>query len=141
VHITGASTCSGSLRAVGCWQIWPSWIYFLCSCNIHVMPFPKFSAAEGATTASTCADCGDGIIQAGDKCDDGNTASKDGCSPSCKIEEGASCWRIGTPPMEKTECCAPCDAGSYRQGCTYMSADVANGICALCPVNTYKPAR
>jgi len=104
-------------------------------------PFPKFSAAEGATTASTCADCGDGIIQAGDKCDDGNTASKDGCSPSCKIEEGASCWRIGTPPMEKTECCAPCDAGSYRQGCTYMSADVANGICALCPVNTYKPAR
>ena len=23
---------------VCCWQIWPSWIYFLCSCDMYVMP-------------------------------------------------------------------------------------------------------
>jgi len=30
--------------------------------------------------------CGDGLIQAGEECDDGNTVSGDGCSPSCTIE-------------------------------------------------------
>lgn len=31
--------------------------------------------------------CGDGIIQAGEECDDGNTVNGDGCSEYCKREE------------------------------------------------------
>ncbi len=30
--------------------------------------------------------CGNGVIQAGEKCDDGNTAPGDGCSSACRIE-------------------------------------------------------
>ena len=123
----------GGLSFKGCTAVESNQDFVECECS-HLTEFV-------AAIDPTIQNCGDGSIQAGDECDDGNTASKDGCSPSCKIEEGASCWRTGTPPMEKSECCAPCDAGSYRQGCTYMSADGADGICALCPVNTYKPVR
>ena len=123
----------GGLSFDGCTTVELNQDFVECECT-HLT---EFVAAIDPTIQA----CGDGIIQAGDECDDGNTASKDGCSPGCKIEEGASCWRTGTPPMEKSECCAPCDAGSYRQGCTYMSADGADGICSPCPVNTYKPAR
>ena len=31
--------------------------------------------------------CGDGIIQQGEQCDDGNNADGDGCSANCQIEE------------------------------------------------------
>ena len=30
--------------------------------------------------------CGDGVMEDGEECDDGNTAANDGCSPTCTIE-------------------------------------------------------
>ncbi len=36
--------------------------------------------------------CGDGRIDPGEACDDGNTASCDGCSSDCKIETAATYW-------------------------------------------------
>jgi cysteine-rich repeat protein len=39
--------------------------------------------------------CGDSRIVASEQCDDGNTASGDGCSPTCKEEPGWGC--SGTP--------------------------------------------
>jgi cysteine-rich repeat protein len=35
--------------------------------------------------------CGDGLMVAGEACDDGNTASSDGCSSTCTVEPGATC--------------------------------------------------
>src|SRR4029434_4477633 len=32
--------------------------------------------------------CGDGIVQAGEECDDSNVLPGDGCSPTCTIETG-----------------------------------------------------
>lgn len=34
--------------------------------------------------------CGDGAVQSGETCDDGNTDGGDGCSPSCEIEAGGT---------------------------------------------------
>ncbi len=34
--------------------------------------------------------CGDGAIDAGESCDDGNTAAMDGCSPGCSLEPTGS---------------------------------------------------
>jgi cysteine-rich repeat protein len=45
----------------------------------------------GATqrTDPDCAPrCGDGVVDPGEQCDDGNNAPLDGCSAACKIEEG-----------------------------------------------------
>lgn len=35
--------------------------------------------------------CGNGIIEFGEQCDDGNTVGGDGCSPNCTVEGGFSC--------------------------------------------------
>ena len=35
--------------------------------------------------------CGDGLVDAGETCDDLNTASSDGCNASCQTERGWSC--------------------------------------------------
>ena len=44
-------------------------------------PLPATPAAT-----QTMAICGDGIVEPGEECDDGNTVSGDGCSAECRIE-------------------------------------------------------
>ena len=46
--------------------------------------------------------CGDGTLDSGEQCDDGNTVSCDGCSASCQVE---ACGN------GKVECAEECDAG------------------------------
>jgi cysteine-rich repeat protein len=46
--------------------------------------------------------CGDGTLDPGEQCDDGNTVSCDGCSASCRIE---ACGN------GRVECAEECDAG------------------------------
>jgi cysteine-rich repeat protein len=41
-------------------------------------------------TGATVYDCGDGLIDIGEECDDGNSIKNDGCS-LCKIESGSTC--------------------------------------------------
>jgi cysteine-rich repeat protein len=36
--------------------------------------------------------CGNGVIEAGEACDDGNTNNGDGCSNTCQIEGGGGCF-------------------------------------------------
>ena len=36
-------------------------------------------------------DCDNGIVEAGESCDDGNRIDGDGCSSSCTIETGYNC--------------------------------------------------
>ena len=47
---------------------------------------------------------------------------------------------MGTVPLLRSECCAPCDVRSYRVGCSFGGSE-SDGTCVLCPANTYKPAR
>jgi cysteine-rich repeat protein len=50
------------------------------------------SWVEGATCSQeTCATCGDGCIEFGETCDDGDTASGDGCSSTCHEETCFTC--------------------------------------------------
>jgi cysteine-rich repeat protein len=50
-----------------------------------------FTLVEGP--ADQCvSSCGNGTIDGGETCDDGNTAGGDGCSPACQIEPGWYCW-------------------------------------------------
>lgn len=53
--------------------------------------------------------CGDGVLDAGEACDDGNTVSCDGCSASCTRSD-ATCGD-GVP-----ECGEPCDDGNLTDG-------------------------
>ena len=42
--------------------------------------------------------CGNGIIDTGEVCDDGNANSGDGCSSTCAVESGWNCSPNPTPP-------------------------------------------
>ncbi|MBN2193881.1 MAG: DUF4215 domain-containing protein [Polyangiaceae bacterium] len=48
---------------------------------------------EGATQCVSAGTCGDGILEAasGEQCDDGNQASRDGCTQDCQVEPGHEC--------------------------------------------------
>lgn len=46
-------------------------------------------AGSGFTHVCTSTACGNGILEPGEQCDDGNTTGGDNCSPTCQIEGGA----------------------------------------------------
>ncbi|REG24456.1 cysteine-rich repeat protein [Archangium gephyra] len=54
--------------------------------------------------------CGDGVVSPGEACDDGNSASGDGCGTDCGIEAGYSCH--GQPSL----CNAGCGDGVLGEG-------------------------
>ncbi len=56
-----------------------------------------------ATASPAYAICGDGVLEAGEACDDGNTVSDDGCGYACYAEAGYTC---PTPDTACDEICA-----------------------------------
>ncbi|CAD8134962.1 unnamed protein product [Paramecium octaurelia] len=48
-----------------------------------------------------CVQCGNGIIQEDEFCDDGNTINNDGCSEHCNIEQG---WDCNIPNEQFSQC-------------------------------------
>ena len=84
--------------------------------------------------------CGNGVIQTGEGCDDGNAQSGDGCSSTCQLEGGWKC------PAANTACIAAkcgdgilagteqCDDGivDNKHGCSSTCTIMPN---AVCPAN------
>jgi large repetitive protein len=54
--------------------------------------------------------CGDGYLNTnlGEECDDGNNSELDGCSSTCKIEEG---WSCTTNELKVSVCRTICGDG------------------------------
>lgn len=68
-------------------------------------PHDGDSVDDDAVTAREDASpspCGDGVLIAGETCDDGNASNADGCSAKCQIEPGWSC--AGAPSVCETIC-------------------------------------
>lgn len=78
---------------------------------------------------------GDGVIQPPEQCDDGNTASGDGCSSNGTIEPGYNC--AGQPSVCTLNLCVgvTCPTGQTCNSAT--GTCVANDLCAgvTCPTN------
>jgi cysteine-rich repeat protein len=53
---------------------------------------------------ATTARCGDGRLDTGETCDDGNANGGDGCSATCVIEAGFTCPTPGQPCAPDTSC-------------------------------------
>ena len=51
-----------------------------CTCD------SGFSGNDCSETVPTPSQCGNGVIDSGESCDDGNTANGDGCSSTCLVE-------------------------------------------------------
>jgi len=71
---------------------------------------------------SGCHNCGNGVIDDGESCDDFNHTSGDGCSDRCQMETGWTC--MGTPSICSTVCgdglvivgIEGCDDGNLTSG-------------------------
>src|SRR5713101_4358892 len=68
----------GRRRLTMCYRGWPKLVILAA-----------WLGAWGFLVAASC--CGNGVVETGEACDDGNTTSGDGCSSSCQIEAGWSC--------------------------------------------------
>ena len=60
----------------------------------HDVPWANFGTGTGAV-------CGNGILEVGETCDDGNTVSGDGCSSTCQVE---GCTNAAQCPGVDTDC-------------------------------------
>jgi fibro-slime domain-containing protein len=67
--------------------------------------------------------CGDGLLEFGESCDDGNTMSGDGCSSTCVVEPHYSCPTPGKPCVHDVICgdgilegTEQCDDGNTKNG-------------------------
>jgi cysteine-rich repeat protein len=72
---------------------------------------------ESSTSASSSEPntCGDGHLDAGEECDDGNRVDGDGCSSKCTIEVG---WSCETCPPSGTPVTVSSSASSAAGACT-----------------------
>ena len=66
-------------------------------------------ACDATGKKCTKGSCGDGIVQTGEQCDDGNLGGGDGCSPTCTIEAYFVC--DNTEPGDLSNCHALCGDG------------------------------
>jgi cysteine-rich repeat protein len=87
--------------------------------------------------------CGNGLVQSGETCDDGNVAAGDGCNATCQIQAGYSCTG-GTGPTNPSDCDLVCAtgggnisnfAGSQYEFCNLGTADWAHAA-AYCSQRT-----
>ncbi len=89
--------------------------------NVAVSPDGRHvyvsSIAQPGTQASVVVlrvDCGNGVVDAGESCDDGNGRNGDGCSGTCVLEP---CWTCtGTPNVCVPADGVPCDDGLFCNG-------------------------
>jgi cysteine-rich repeat protein len=88
--------------------------------------------------------CGDGILDAGEQCDDGNTLPNDCCSPTCQIEPASTICRASTGPCDVQETCngsAICPPDAFQPAGSvcrpaagiWDAAEVCNGSSGACP--------
>ncbi|MBP9850805.1 MAG: hypothetical protein KBC47_03885, partial [Candidatus Peribacteraceae bacterium] len=93
------------------------------------------SAAITAFQALLAATCSNSIVEAGERCDDGDTQSGDGCSATCAIESGYSCT-TATPNVCTLN--AVCGNG-IKQGneaCDDGDTQSGDGCSATCAIET-----
>lgn len=90
--------------------------------------------------------CGNGLVQAGESCDDGNLLDGDGCSANCSVESGYTC--NGSPsacsPIPTTVCGNGileenelCDDGNTANadGCSFNCTVETGFICSGTPLS------
>jgi cysteine-rich repeat protein len=93
-----------------------------------------FISGDACLPPGECGICGDGVLDAGEQCDDSNNDDGDGCSAECTIEP-----RCGDGNLDPGE---QCDDGNSQNGdCCSASCTIEPGCgeddeqaCLACPI-------
>ncbi|MBN8613746.1 MAG: DUF4215 domain-containing protein [Deltaproteobacteria bacterium] len=85
---------------------------------------------SGVDAASVTFECGDGVVDGDEMCDDDGTAPGDGCDADCQIETGYSC--MGEPSV----CTTGCGDGtiSDTEACDDGGDEAGDGCSATCQI-------
>jgi cysteine-rich repeat protein len=85
---------------------------------------------DGQVDEGCVAVCGNGIVEAGETCDDGNTSGGDGCFSTCTVESGFNC--TGSPSV----CTGICGDGVVvaGQACDDGNTNNGDGCSSACTV-------
>jgi fibro-slime domain-containing protein len=70
-----------------------------CSKTCTKEPVCRGTTGSGATHACATS-CGNGNVETGEDCDDGNLVNGDGCSSTCKLESGFTCMQAMKPDTQ-----------------------------------------
>ncbi|MBA3465143.1 MAG: DUF4215 domain-containing protein [Deltaproteobacteria bacterium] len=89
----------------------------------------NFKVRESESTPPPEPACGDHFVDAGEQCDDGNTASGDGCSATCMTEMNPP------PPPPPEPCCGDhnVDPGESCDDGNLVSGDGCSATCQVEP--------
>lgn len=83
------------------------------------------NVGDTCTPSCVCVPCGNGVVDAGEQCDDGNTQGGDCCSSACQFEAaGATCADDGDQCTQDV-----CGAGPDQGSCTHPPANPAPSQC------------
>ncbi len=100
---------------------------------------PGFNTGEctgggcgGMSTGEMQAICGNGILEAGEQCDDQNGRPGDGCSGLCRIEPNYACPGAGQPCVSTVVCGDGAVTGS--EACDDRNVTPGDGCSATCQV-------
>lgn len=99
-------------------------------------PFPEEDSGPTGDGGPTTADCGDGVVQNGEDCDDKNTNDTDGCDQNCKLAGNNPAATNNCPGME-----VHVWGGAHRPTITGSNADPAptRGVTPNCTGQTGNP--
>jgi cysteine-rich repeat protein len=95
-------------------------------------PDPCAPGTDTTDCSSTTPGCGNGQLEDGEACDDGNFDRNDGCSVSCTVDFGFACF--GEPSDCVTECGDGIRAGTEE--CDDENLDVDDGCSSTCAVES-----
>ena len=78
--------------------------------------------------------CGNGVVNAGETCDDGNRTGGDGCGTTCILEPGFLCTTAGAACVAICGDSIRAGAGAFREECDDGNSRAADGCSAACRV-------
>ncbi|MSR87416.1 hypothetical protein EXS70_04590 [Candidatus Peribacteria bacterium] len=96
------------------------------TCASNCQPTTVRSSSKSSSSVSLC---GNGRREGSEKCDDGNTKNRDGCSSTCVIEGGWECQ-----PQSSSASSGPwvtCQTGACNRAMNGSSCGGVQGICEL----------
>jgi cysteine-rich repeat protein len=131
-HSGAATTDSGAKAAPADAEVTPSGSSSAMDASVT-----DTSASVGDASEPVSGLCGNGAVEDGERCDDGNLAPTDGCNATCRIEDGWACGQ-----SEPTRCQALCGDGlrvgaeAEARGCDDANLESLDGCSSGCQVES-----
>jgi fibro-slime domain-containing protein len=112
----GYESCDCGTSLAGPWPTGcsgPNGVFFGDASGCSKTCTKEPTCRTGTTTQACSVTCGNGAVETGEACDDGNLTDGDGCSKTCTVEGGFACAIVAQD--DSTDCTQPGNSGRCLQ--------------------------